>query len=79
MTVSYIYFIIFACFAYLIVTDRSIAHALYLLVRIARRKLQVFKWWILHDPATPWTRFIMWRRSLHLAKELMNEIQSKNK
>ena len=79
MTTQYIYFIIFACLAYLIVTYRSVAQAVYLLVRLARQKLQIFKWWILNDPDTPWTRFIIWRRSLRLAKELMKELQDGNK
>ena len=78
MTTQYIYFIIFACLAYLIVTDRSVAQALTLVIQIGRQKLQILKWWILNDPSTPWTKFIMWRRSLRLAKELMNELKNNN-
>lgn len=76
MTAQYVYFIIFACLGYLIVTDRSIAQAVNLGVKILRQKLQILKWWIVNDPSTPWTKYIMWRRSLKLAKELMREIES---
>lgn len=79
MTAQYVYFIIFACLGYLIVTDRSIAQAVNLGVKILRQKLQILKWWIVNDPSTPWTRFIMWRRSLRLAKELMKELESNAK
>ena len=79
MTAQYVYFIIFACLGYLIVTDRSVAQAVYLCVRIVRQKLQIMKWWIMNDPSTPWMRYIMWRRSLRLAKELMDELKSNAK
>jgi len=77
MTTQYIYYIIFACLAYLIVTDRSVAQALLLVIRLMRQKLQILKWWIINDPSTPWTRFIMWRRSLKMAEELMKEFQDR--
>jgi hypothetical protein len=79
MTAQYVYFIIFACLGYLIVTDKSVAQAFYLCVKIARQKLQVMKWWIMNDPSTPWVRYMMWRRSLRLAKELMDELKSNAK
>ena len=79
MTAQYVYLIIFACIAYLIVTDESIAKAFYFVTRIIRNKFEVFKWWLINNPRTPWARYFMWRRSNQLAKELMNELQSKNK
>lgn len=79
MTTQYIYFVIFAFLAYLIITDRSVAQAFLLVIRLMRQKLQIFKWWIINDPSTPWTRFIIWRRSLKMAEELMKEFEEKNK
>ena len=79
MTAQYVYLIIFGCVAYLIVTDESIAKAFYYITRIIRNKFEVFKWWMIHNPQTPWAKYSMWRRSNRLAKELMKELESKNK
>jgi len=79
MTAQYVYLIIFACVAYLIATDESIAKAFYYITRIIRNKFEVFKWWLIHNPQTPWAKYSMWRRSNQLAKELMKELESKNK
>jgi hypothetical protein len=79
MTAQYVYLIIFACIAYLIATDESIAKAFYYVTKILQNKFQVFRWWLVNNPRTPWARYFMWRRSNQLAKELMNELKSKNK
>jgi hypothetical protein len=79
MTSQYIYFIIFACIAYLIFTDESIAKAFYYILRIIKNKFVIFWWWLRNNPQTPWARYSMWKRSNQLAKELMNELESKNK
>ena len=79
MTAQYIYFIIFACIAYLVFTDESIAKAFYYILRIIKNKLAIFWWWLRNNPSTPWARYSMWKRSNQLAKELMKELESKNK
>lgn len=75
MSISYIYFVIFFCIAYLIVTDQSVARAFYMLTQLARVEYKKVKWWILHNPANPIVKYFMWRRSIKLAKELMDEYQ----
>jgi len=77
MTAQYVYLIIFACIAYLIATDESIAKAFYFVTRIIRNKFEVFKWWLIHNPSTPWARYSMHRRSIKMAKELMKELEKK--
>jgi hypothetical protein len=79
MSASYIYFIIFFCVGYLIVTDQSVARAFYMLTQLVRVQYEKVKWWTLHNPANPIVKYLMWRRSNRLAKELMDELQSKNK
>jgi len=78
MTTQYIYFIIFACLAYLIVTDQSVAKLFVLLTGLLKFQYQKYKWIIMHHPKTPWARYSMWRRSWKLAKELQKEFDSKN-
>ena len=74
----YASFIIFAVIAYFIATDESIAAAFYYVTRIVKNKYLIFQWWLIHNPATPWARYSMWRRSNKLAKELMKELENKN-
>jgi hypothetical protein len=75
----YAWFIVFAVVAYFIVTDESVAAAFYYVTRIVKNKYLIFQWWLIHNPKTPWARYSMWRRSNKLAKELMKELESKNK
>jgi len=77
MSSTYLYLIIFACAGYLIATDESIAKAVVFVTTIAKNKFLIFKWWLVHNPKTPWARYSMHRRSMKLAEELMKEFQDK--
>lgn len=77
MSTSYIYFIIFFCVAYLIITDQSVARAFYMLTQLARVQYEKTKWWIVYNPANPIVKYLMWRRSMKLAKELIDEYENK--
>lgn len=77
MNTTYIYFVIFFCIAYLIITDQSVSRAFYMLTQLARVEYEKVKWWILHNPANPIVKYFMWRRSMKLAKELMDEYKNK--
>jgi len=74
MSSNYIYFIIFFCIAYLIITDQSVAKGFYMLTQLARVQYEKTKWWILHNPANPIVKYFMWRRAMKLAKELEKEL-----
>jgi len=77
MSAQYIYFIIFFCIAYLILTDASVSKAFYLLTELVKVQYQKVKWILFNDPANPIVKFMMWRRSMKLAKELMEEMNQK--
>ena len=79
MSSSYIYFIIFFCIAYLIVTDQSVARGFYMLSQLARVQYEKTKWWILYNPANPIVRYFISRRAYKLAKELQQELELRNK
>jgi hypothetical protein len=70
MNPVYIYFIIFSCVGYLIVTDASVARLFVLLTELARVQYQRIKWWLWNNPANPIVKWLMWRNALRLAKEL---------
>lgn len=74
-----VYFIIFACLSYLIVTDESIAKTVTFLSHLVRFEYEKLKWWLLMNPKSPWGRYSIHRRSHQLAKELMKELEEKQK
>lgn len=71
--------IIFAFVLYFIATDQSVARAFYMLSQLARVQYEKTKWWILHNPANPIVKYFMWKRAYKLAKELQQELESRNK
>ena len=79
MNSSYIYFVIFFCIGYLIVTDQLVARAFYMLTQLIRFKYEKIKWWILHNPRNPIVKYLMWKRAMKLAKELQQEFESNAK
>ncbi len=79
MSSLYIYFIIFFCIAYLILTDSSVARGFYMLTQLARVEYEKVKWWILHSPDNFIVRWLIHRKSMKMAKELMKEFEEKNK
>jgi len=79
MNSNYIYLIIFFCIAYLILTDQSVARGFYMLTQLARVQYEKTKFWVLHNPANPIIKYLIWRRSMKLAEELMKELDEKKK
>ena len=74
MNPLYVYFIIFFCIGYLIVTDASVARLFVLLTALARIQYEKIKWWVLYNPSNPIVKWLMWRNALRLAKELAKEL-----
>jgi hypothetical protein len=79
MNSYYIWFVIFFCIGYLIVTDSSIARLFILLTKLAEVEYRKVKWWLMHNPANPIVKYLMWRRAYELAKELQQELESNSK
>jgi len=77
MSIFYVWFIIFFCISYLIVTDQSVAKSFYILMQMMRIEYEKIKWWILYNPRNPINKYLIWRRSMKLAKELRKEFDNK--
>ena len=75
MTAYYFWFGIFIFVFYLVSTDDSVAYAVTLVSKIIRFKYEKTKWWLWNNPQMPWTKYLMWRRSLRIAKELEKEFK----
>lgn len=66
----YIVLTLFAVALYFIVTDESVADAVYYVTRIAKIYVERKWWWVTHNPRNPVVKYMIWRRSMKLAKEL---------
>jgi hypothetical protein len=78
MNSYYIWFALFAIISYFIVTDNSVARAFYMLSQLVRFQYEKTKWWILHNPANPVVKWLVWRRSYKLAKQLEKEFNQRD-
>lgn len=79
MNAFYIYFTIFFCIAYLILIDSSIARGFYMFTQLARVQYEKVKWWIVHSPDNIIVRWLIHRRSMKMAKELMKDLDEQTK
>ena len=65
---------LFAVVAYVIVTDDRAAAAFLYVSKLANTEMKRHWWWLLNNPKNPVVKYMIYRRSLRLAKELMVEI-----
>jgi uncharacterized Rossmann fold enzyme len=79
MNYYYIWFILFVIVAYLIITDNTIAIAFNYVMRLIRFDFEKIKWWIQHSPDNLIVRWLIHRRSMKMAKELMKEFEENKK
>ena len=64
----------FAVVAYIIVTDERAAAAFVYVSKLANTEIRRHWWWLTNNPRNPVVKYLIYRRSLRLAKELMVEI-----
>jgi len=64
----------FAVVAYIIVTDEHAAAAFLYGIKLVVTNIRRHWWWLTNNPRNPVVKYIVYRRSLRLAKELMAEI-----
>jgi len=76
MDSHYIIFSLFAVAAYFIVTDESVAAAFFYVTKLVKAYTQRQWWWFLHNPRNPVVKYLIYRRSLKLAEEMMAKINT---
>ena len=75
MTTYYFWFGIFMFVGYLIVTDISVAYVFTLVSKLIKFQYEKQKWWLFNNPRNPIVKWLMWRRSLRIAKQLEKEFK----
>ena len=78
MEYYYIWFFLFVIAAYFIITDNSVAQAVYYVSKLLKFQYGKTKWWLLNNPRNPIVKYLMWRRAMKLAKELEKEFIKNN-
>jgi hypothetical protein len=76
MTIQLAWFALFAVALYFIVSDESIAAAFYYVIGIAKNFIKGRVWLITNDPRNPVVKYLIYRRSLKLARELTAKINN---
>jgi hypothetical protein len=64
---------------YLIVTDESVAYAFVLVSKLIKFQYEKQKWWLFNNPRNPVVKWLMYRKSMKMAEELMKEFAEKEK
>ena len=64
----------FAVAAYFIFTDDRVAAAFYYAIKLVNAYIKREIWWLTNNPRNPVVKYMIYRRSLRIAKELMVEI-----
>jgi hypothetical protein len=76
MDFHYIILSLFAVAAYFILTDEGVAAAFFYVTRLVKAYIQRQWWWFLHNPRNPVVKYIIYRRSLKMAEEIMAKINT---
>lgn len=72
----YVWFALFAIIFYIFIIDKNVSDASVYIFDILKNKLIKHIWWLKNNPRMPWAKYLIWRRSLKLAKELEKELRS---
>lgn len=70
---QYLFLSVFAIFAYLIISDKSIAALFVLISKFLRIRFERMKWMILYNPDNPIQKYLIWRNAMRIAKQLQKE------
>jgi len=67
---------LFAVAAYFIVTDESVAAAFFYVTKLVKYHTSKHWWWLTHNPRNPVIKYLIYRRSLKMAEEMMAKINT---
>ena len=79
MNSQYAWFALFGIILYVIAVDENVAKAVDYVITLTKNNFRKQWWWLTNDPRNPIVKYLMWRRSMKLAKELKAKIDKKLK
>jgi hypothetical protein len=79
METYYIWFVLFAMIGYLIVSDKNVSDAFVYIFDITKNNIIKQIWWLKNNPRNPIVKYLMWRRSMRMAEDLMKKFEEKTR
>ena len=79
MNTQYAWLALFGIILYVITVDENVAKAVDYVITLTKNNFRKQWWWITNNPKNPIVKYLMWRRSMKLAKELRAKIDKKLK
>ena len=76
MTSQYLWLLVFGLALYIIATDANVAQAFVYITRHFKNKFDGKVWWLMNNPRNPIVKYLMWRRSVKMAKEIRQKIDT---
>jgi hypothetical protein len=76
MTSQYLCLLVFGLALYIIATDANVAQAFVYITRHFKNKFDGKFWWLMNNPRNPIVKYLMWRRSVKMAKEIRQKIDT---
>ena len=74
----YVWIAVFSIIGYVIVSDKNVADAFVYVFDIIKNRIVREIWWVKNNPRNPIVKYLMWRRSMKLARELQKELENTN-
>ena len=71
----YVWMTLFTIIGYMIVSDKNVADAFTYVFVIIKNRLILEIWWLKNNPSNPIVKYLLWRKSIKLAKELEREFK----
>lgn len=71
----YVWMTLFTIIGYMIVSDKNVADAFTYVFVIIKNRLIREIWWLKNNPSNPIVKYLLWRKSIKLAKELEREFK----
>ena len=65
----------FGVLFYIVGTQPNAARFLVLAQKYVETKYQITKWWLVNNPRNPIVKYLIWRRSLKMAKSIRKSVE----
>lgn len=79
MTTYYLWFFLFTIIIYMSIMDNNVLKAIDLSSKLIKVYYERAKWMLLNNPSNPIVKYMIWRRSFRIAKEIQREFDLKSK
>jgi len=69
---------LFSIVLYFIIMDQNVASVFFYTTKIVTVYFERQLWWFMNNPSNPVVKYIIWRRSLKMAKKIKQSLEKTN-